>query len=210
MSESPRFVRRLCKTRRETLALVEGLTQQQIDFSSSPRKWSTGQVLDHLTRVDEVFHEDCDELLARWRKSPGRASLFRSLSDSGLKLPLVPDAFLPLFDIPAAMAGVFVPRQLRQTVLSSRAVPAQAPERIRPRKGRPVEDLRRELAEFVDYLEARVAENPEVDWQRLRYYNPLFGFTNLPGFASTVISHEKRHQEQIREVLGARGFPAAG
>jgi uncharacterized damage-inducible protein DinB len=210
MSDTPEAFDRFRDARRETLDLVWDLSQEQMDFAASPRKWSVGQVLDHLVRVDEVFREEYDELLRRWRKKGRAVGLFRTLSEAGFSLPLVPDAFLPLFDVPTAMAGVLIPRQLRQAVFSNRAVPAQAPRRIKPRKGRRADDLRRELAAFENYLEGFFADNPDVEWEKLRYYNPLCGFTNLPGVMTFIASHEGRHQGQIREVLESKGFPAPG
>ena len=209
MSPVPKSRARFRDTRRATLDLTRDLSQEQMDFSVRSGAWSVGEVLDHLARVDGLFREEYDELLRRWRKKRGPVSLYRSLSDVGLELPLVPNALRPLFEVPTAMAGIFVPRPVRQAVFANRAVPARAPTRIRPRRGRPGSDLRRELAEFDDYLEAFFADNPDVDWPRLRYYNPLCGFTNLPGVMSFLASHERRHQAQIREVLAASGFPAA-
>ena len=209
MGDRPEAFERFRDTRSETLDLARDLTQEQLDFPSGPRKWSVGQVLDHLVRVDEVFREEYDELLRRWKKKRRGVGLFRTLSDAGFSLPLVPDAFLPLFDLPAAMAGVFIPRQVRQAVFSNRAVPAQAPGRIKPREGRKADNLRGELSEFQEYLEEFFADNPDVEWEKLRYYNPLCGFTNLPGVMSFIASHEERHQGQIREILDSEGFPKA-
>lgn len=209
MSELPEFFVRFRSTRRRTLELAETLTQAQADFSPSSGRWSPGEILDHLVRTDEVFRDEYDELLERWRKRRGAVSLFRTLSDLDIDLPLVPDSLRVLFDVPSAMAGIFLPRPVRQAIFSSRVVPAKAPKRIEPRPGRPIEDLRRELADHLAYLEGYFAANPSVEWRRLRYYNPLCGFTNLPGMTSFVGSHEKRHQEQLREVLKDKGFPAA-
>jgi hypothetical protein len=63
------------------------------------------------------------------------------------------------------------------------------------------------MREFGNYLDRCCDEHPRVDWARLRYYNPLTGFTNIPGILSFICSHERRHQEQIRDVLAAKGFP---
>lgn len=208
MSPAPRSFARFRDIRSDTLKLARGLGQEQLDHAPSRRSWSVGEVLDHLVQVDRVFRGEYDELLARYKKKPGSVNLFRSLSDAGFSLPMVPDALLPFFDIPTAMAGVLIPRPLRQAVFSNRAVPARAPDRIRPEKGRPGEDLRTELGEFMEYLEAYFADNPEVEWNRLHYYNPLCGLTDLPGVMSFLASHEARHQKQIREIKRAKGFPA--
>lgn len=207
MSDTPRAFERFQETRRETLGLVEPLTQEQLDFSASPRQWSTGQVLDHLTLVDEFFRGEYEELLQRWRKTRRSVALFRTLSDSGFSLPLVPDVLLPLFDVPAAMAGVLFPRPVRQLIFASSAVPAKAPTPIRPRKGRGTDNLHQELEEFLGYLERYFATNSEVEWERLNYYNPVCGFTNLPGVMSFLNSHERRHQRQIHRILEAQSLP---
>lgn len=210
MSPRPKSLARFRDTRRATLDLARGLTQEQLDYSARSRSWSVGEVLDHLARVDELFREEYDELLRRWKKKRGPVSLYRSLADVGIELPLVPNALRPVFEVPTAMAGVFLPRPVRQRIFANRAVPAQAPARIQPRRGRRGEDLRRELSEFDQFLEAFFADNPDVDWPKLRYYNALCGFTNLPGVLSFLASHERRHQAQIREVLEGEGFPVAG
>lgn len=207
MSDRPAAYDEFHDGRAETLALVDSLTQEQLDFSTAPRKWSVGEVLDHLVRVDEVFRDEYDELLRRWKKRGRGVGLYRSLSDAGFSLPLVPDALLPLFDVPTAMAGILFPRPIRQAVFRNRAVPAQAPKRIEPRHGRPADDLVGDLAGFQEYLERFFADNPDVEWERLRYYNPLCGLTNLPGVMSFIASHEGRHRKQIREILEADGFP---
>ena len=209
MSGRPRSFSSFRDTRHRTLELARGLTQEQMDHSVRSGKWSVGEVLDHLVRVDELFRDEYDELLRRWKKRRGGVSLHRSLADVGLELPLVPNALRPLFDVPAALAGVFVPRPVRQAIFANRAVPTRAPARIAPRAGRPAADLVGELTGFEAYLERFFADNPGVDWPSLRYYNPLCGFTNLPGILSFVASHERRHQAQIRDILAAEGFPGA-
>ena len=207
MSDRPAAYDEFHDGREKTLRLVRDLTQEQLDFSTSPRKWSVGEVLDHLVRTDEVFRDEYDELLRRWKKRKRGVGLYRSLSEAGFSIPMVPDALLPLFDVPTAAVGILFPRPLRQAVFSNRSVPAQAPKRIEPRKGRPAAELVGELAGFQEYLERYFDANPDVEWDRLRYYNPLCGLTNLPGVMSFIASHEGRHRKQIREILEADGFP---
>ncbi len=210
MGKPPRSFSRFAETRAQTLELAAALSQEQMDFSPGRDKWSTGQVLDHLIQVDRVFRDEFEELLKRWeKKRGGAATLVRSLSDAGFSLPMVPKAFLPFFDVPAAMAGVLLPRSLRQAVFRNRAVPAKAPRRIEPTKGRPAGELIRDLRSFTDSLDGYFSDHPDVEWERLRYYNPLTGFTNVPGILSFIGSHERRHQDQIRDILAAKDCPAS-
>lgn len=192
-------------TRRRTLATVEGLSQEQLDFSPGRGKWSLSEVLDHLTRVDRIFRRDLDELVARRRKRR-RVFLMRGLKDFDVKVPGVPKSFLPLLDLPVAAFGAFVPRQLRQGVARSRLVPARSPEVIAPRKGRQGDDLRAELSGMLEFTHRLFADRA-IRFGELYYYNPLTGFTSALGILSFAASHETRHQEQMADVLAAAGFP---
>lgn len=205
---TPPSFTRFAKSRASTLGLVSRLSQLQMGFAPGKGSWSVGEVLDHLIQVDRVFRDEFDELLRRWhKKGGGSVTLIRSLSDAGFSMPLVPKALTPLLDVPAAVAGIFVPRPLREVVFRNRAVPAKAPSRIRPTAGRKARELRGELADFADYVDRCHAEHADVDWDRMRYYNPLTGFTNVPGILSFIRSHERRHQDQIRDILASEGFP---
>ena len=119
----------------------------------------------------------------------------------------MPRVLTPLFDLPLAFFGIVVPRPVRQAIARSRAVPARAPKIIEPKKGREADDLRRELADYVEFVDDLVARNPDVRYRELYYYNPLTAFTNFPGLLSFIASHESRHQEQIRDILESDGFP---
>ena len=68
MSDRPAAFDEFHDGRAKTLSLVRDLTQAQLDFSPSSRKWSVGEVLDHLVRVDEVFRDEYDELRAAFER----------------------------------------------------------------------------------------------------------------------------------------------
>ena len=195
------------EARSRTLAKVTDLSQAQMDFTPGRGRWSVGEVLDHLIQVDRVFGEEIHELQRRWTERRGTVRLIRSLSQSGVSLPLVPDELLPFFDLPAAMAGVFFPRPVREAVFRSRAVPAKAPRRIEPRRGRPAAELLADLNRFSDDLKHLERDHPDVEWDRLKYYNPLTGYTDVPGILSFIASHEKRHQGQLDDLLSEPRFP---
>ena len=74
---------------------------------------------------------------------------------------------------------------------------------LKPRAGRPADELRRELEGTLDYGETIHAENPSMRFEDLRYYNPILGFTNLPGILAFGASHERRHQEQMQDIIAA-------
>ena len=193
-------------TRRRTLELVAGLGQAQVDLAPAPGKWSLAEVLDHLTRTDRIFRQELEVLVERGR-SGGSAFLLRTLSDFDFRLPGVPRALTPFFDLPLAFFSIVLPRPVRQAIARSRAVPARSPKIIEPKKGRAADDLCGELAEYLEFVDDLVADNPGVRYKELYYYNPLTAFTDFPGLLSFTASHESRHQEQIEDILASDGFP---
>ncbi len=194
-------------TRNETLEIVGGLSQAELDAVPAAGGWSVGEVLDHLTRVDRLFRRGLDELYAR--KRDGRPPfVFRGLAESEVSIPLVPDSLLPLFDPPMAFLGVAVPRSVRQVVSRDRRVPTRAPAIIRPRAGRPADDLLAELREMPDYLRRLFDDNPDIRASELFYYDPLTGVATVPGILTFSASHESRHQEQLRELVAGADWQA--
>ena len=67
-------------TRFETLALLDGLDQQQLDYRPAAGKWSAGEIVDHLLKADAFYLRELEELLRRARA--GRLPfLFRSVAE---------------------------------------------------------------------------------------------------------------------------------
>lgn len=193
-------------TRRHTLELVAGLPQSRIDHRPAPGKWSLGQVLDHLLRIDDLFRDELAELVARGKAGEG-GLLYRGFDHFGVEVPFVPKAAYPLFEVPLAAAGLFLPTRLRSILTRPRWMPTKAPPLIKPKSGRPADQLRGELQGTLDFVERIHAENPDLRFADLRYYNPLLGFTNLPGILAFSASHEKRHQEQMQDIIA--GLPGS-
>ena len=162
--------------------------------------------MDHLVRTDRLFHQEIAELvaLARARKPTW---LLRGFGHYGVRLPFVPRAFQPFVELPFNVAGALLPTSVRSMITRPRWVPTKAPAVIRPRRGRPADELRAELAGMLTFVEHTYRDNPAVRFEDLRYYNPLLGLTNVPGMLAFSASHETRHQEQIRDLLAA--LPAA-
>ena len=52
-------------TRAHTLAITNGLSQEQLEFVPAPNRWSIGEVLDHMLRAERVNREQVAQLLAR-------------------------------------------------------------------------------------------------------------------------------------------------
>ncbi len=189
------------EVRRETLALVEGLDQEQSERQPDPETWSPGQVLDHLLKLDALIVREL-ELTIRQRRR-GLPFVYRGVADIDTTVPWVLRPVLPFVEIPFGVFNAVVPLQIRNAFTGNRSIPLQAPAVIAPRFGRPIDDLRAELGETFDRLEEQQKDEPDIDFERVYYYNPITGLNSVAGLYKFVSNHERRHQKQLREILDA-------
>lgn len=201
-SEVKRSLESLRGVREQTLELVRGLSQEQMDRRPFPGRWSVGEVLDHLARADEIYRGEVETLIERARAGD-RPVLRRGFSDVDIAVLFIPKSVLPLLDLPMGLMSSLMPKGLRDFVVRSRWLPARNPTQTAPRPGRPVEELRRELREGPEVFASLVAAGADVDLTALRHFHPLLGWNDLAGIFSFLESHELRHRGQIRELLAA-------
>ena len=190
-------------TRFDTLALIDGLDQEQIDYRPAAR-WSLSEVLDHLVKVDTIYLGELDRLVQR--KLDGKLPFLYRPIGKWVKVPFFLRPVTYFAEAPVAFANTFLPSMVRQKIVSDRRFATKAPKAIRPVSRRPAEELREDLHAYVDRLDA-LEHQDEVDLRQLYYYNPIVGLTQVTGALRFVARHEKRHQEQIRDILSDSGFP---
>ncbi len=195
--------------RARTRAVVDELTQEQLDFKPAPNKWSVGEAVHHLLLFDEFLQRDCQQLIDLARS--GRRPVVRhNFVDFNGTLPGVPRSLLPWFEIPVTLAGMFVPRCARELVIRSRLVPARHPTFSDPTFGRPAAQVREELRTSVEQLESLLRANADLDFNRLRVTHPFLGDNSVVDLLRLFAAHEQRHQEQIAELLAAQRNTTAG
>jgi uncharacterized damage-inducible protein DinB len=199
-------LQRFREVRERTLALVEGLSQEELDARAAPDRWSAGEVLDHLVRAEAVFRKEIRELIGR-RKAGRPAVLFRGLGELDLSVRPFPPGLLRLVQVPLTLASLLLPAAVRDFLIGSRLVPARHPSVTTPRRGRPAADLRAELAASLRETEALFEDNPGLDYHRMWYVHPLLGGNNVLDVLRIAAVHEGRHQGQIADVLRALGRP---
>jgi hypothetical protein len=199
----------LRQARRQTLEAVEGLSLRQLDWSPAPRRWSVGEVLDHLARVDATYRGEIAELVRRSRAGE-RAYLRRGFSDIDVSVFHLPKALLPLLDLPFTLASRLLPRAVGVWMATSRLVPIQHPESATPEPGRPGAALRAALERSLAGFESIFAAAPDLDYHQLVHQHPLFGVNDVTQLLEIATAHERRHQAQIRDLVAAPGFPAGG
>jgi uncharacterized protein (TIGR02246 family) len=190
---------RFRQVREETLRLVEGLTQEELDRSPASGRWSIGEVLDHLLRAEEFFRRDVGRLVELSRA--GRPGHIRhTFRDLDIGPPLVPRALLPSLDLPFTFATLVLPAPVLNLLTGFRLFPMRHPSVADPRPGRPIEALRQELEDAGRRTEELLGRFSSRDAVRMTVSHPLLGTRNIPELVRFVVAHERRHQGQIAEL----------
>ncbi|HVT60573.1 MAG TPA: DinB family protein [Thermoanaerobaculia bacterium] len=191
-----------------TLALVAGVPQAELDRArpscAGRRKWSPGEILDHLI-LSEGFYRGELEALIRLARSGRPAALTRSFSELDISVLFIPRAILSLFALPLTLATLLMPGPLQDFATRSRLIPAQNPTVTTPRRGRPADELRQELSASLAATRAVLAANEDLDFGRMVYQHPLLGRKNVAEMLRFLTLHEQRHHEQLTIALAAPG-----
>ncbi len=192
-------LQRLRETRQQTLEMVRGLSQDEIDFAP-PGGWSVGQILDHLRRADLTYSGEIRRLI-ELKRSGKRPTITVGLAEMEFRVPWVPRSLLPLADIPLAVFNYFLPESAREFFLRNPVVPAESPAVLKPEAGGTKDDLIDGLRDSLSATELLFLQNLDLEFGELRYYHPLFGYNNAYDILRLMTAHEERHQKQLKRIL---------
>jgi hypothetical protein len=195
--------------RAQTLAMVQGLSQAQMDYSPAPDTWSIGEVVDHLILSIDIIREDIAELIAL-AKAGKQPLLYRSAADFNITAFFIPKCMLPFLEVPFNFLNMFVPDSVREFFVRYRLIPARAADTATPRRGRSAAELHDGLRSSLEEMEALFAANPTLDYDKMIHQHPLLGTQNVPHLLYIMRLHEERHQTQISDLLTAPRVPMAG
>ena len=187
------------RVRDQTLRLVEGLSQEEFDWSPALDKWSIGEVLDHVLRAEQFFRRDL-ERLAEGSRSGRPMHIRHTFHDLDIGLPFVPRSLMPALDIPLTLATLFVPAAVLNILTASRLFAMRHPSVADPQHGRSAESIREDLwdacrqtFEFLQRLSPRDAASMTVS-------HPLLGTRTVPELIRFMLQHERRHQGQVADL----------
>ncbi len=195
--------------RARTLAMVEGLSPAQLDYSPTPDTWSIGEVVDHLILSVEIIRRDIAELI-ELTKASKQPLLYRSAAEFNITAFFIPKCMLPFLEVPFNFLNMFVPDSVREFFVRYRLIPAQAADIATPRQGRSAAELHNGLRSSLEELEALLAANPNLDYDKMIHQHPLLGTQNVPHLLYIMGLHEERHQAQISDLRTDPRFPMAG
>ncbi len=193
-------------TRSRTMAIADGLSQAQLDFSPAPGKWSVGEVLDHLVLAEKLNRDQIAELIEL--KKAGRKPLIRrTFADVNVSIAYIPKPVLPLLEVPFTLLNTFVPAGVREYMTLNRLIPAQNPDIATPRKGRLAAELHEDLTASLAETEGLFNANADLDYGEMIMQHPLMGTNDVPGLLRFMALHEQRHQSQINDITASPQFP---
>ena len=197
---------RLRAVRLHTLALMQDLSQEQLDYVPAPGAWSVGEAVDHLILSEQVLRGDIAILIER-TKAGQTPYLYRSFAEFNARPALIPQCALPFLEAPLNFLNMFTPAGIREYVVRNVPVPALAADVTQPRRGRTLAALRDELHSTLHKTEALFAANPSLDYGQMRHQHLLFGVQTVPQLLRTLWLHEQAHQDQLARMLASPQFP---
>lgn len=193
-------------TRVQTLAMVQELSQGQLDFAPAPGKWSVGEVLDHLVLGQRLYLSYIAEVIGM-KKAGLQPVVTLSFADVDVSVGYIPKSLLPALEVPFTMLNLFLPSGVRDFMTSHRLVPAQNPGITTPRRARPADELRDDLISSMKEMNTLLEMHSHLNYGEMVIQHPLLGKNDVPGLLRFVALHEQRHQSQIKNILGSPGFP---
>lgn len=190
-------------TRARTLELVDGLAQEDFDRRADPRRWSIGEVLDHLLRVERFIQRDLEWLLER--AGAGRPGHIRhSFRDLDIGLPLVPRSVMPLLDWPLSVATALIPSSVFDYLTRTRLFTLRHPAVAEPARGRAAADLRRELHESAGRTAGLMGRFSPEAAAEMTVSHPMLGNRSVANLIRFASQHEIRHQGQVADLIAGR------
>lgn len=171
------------KNSAEAKRLVAGLTEEQLNWTSSPDKWSIAQCLDHLTVSTRSFEQYLPAAITRGReKYPARSAIAYK---------------------PSRIGGWLIKQLLPE---STRRVPA--PKAFRPSQSTIKDSLENFLKQQDAFL-SFVKDANQIDYNKARLRSPvtpLMRYSLADAFVVTVV-HARRHLAQAWRMRETAGFP---
>jgi hypothetical protein len=198
----------LLAARQRTIELIDGLSQEDSErcpeesnkFLGEAGKWSIGEVLDHVLRVQLALGGEVEELL-RLDEQEEPTVLRRTYKDYDVAPGLIPRAAMPVleigFDLFNRVSKSVLPYSARQRLLRTRSIPIQNPTKWLPEEGRSITELREELQSAMSYLETLLKKETKKPLEELILSHTVFGTYSVPELLGVLEVHETWHHKDI-------------
>jgi hypothetical protein len=203
-----RLLAALTDTRRRTIAVVEPLSQRQLDFVPRPGRWSVGEIAHHITISEAIYRDEMARLIALARE--GKPSyLRRTFKDVNVAPRFVPRAVFSMMEFPMGIMSRFIPAAVRGFMTEHPIVPVRNPDIATPRHGVAARDLVDGLERGLADTRALIESNADLDLSKMVSEHPLTGACAIPDILHFMALHERRHYGQMEGVRTDSRFPPA-
>ena len=196
----------LTETRRVTIAVVDPLSQRQLDFKPGDTRWSVGEIAHHIVLSESMYRDEIARLVGLAREGR-RPYLKRTFTDVNVAPLFLPGPLLSMMEIPIGIMSRFVPTAVRSFMTEFPLVPTRNPDIATPQHGMPAAELRNTLVRSLDDTRGLIAANGDLDFTRMISEHPLTGATSVPDILRFLALHERRHQGQMERVRTDPRFP---
>jgi hypothetical protein len=175
----------LLSIRQDATGLMSGVSDAQFNWQPAPGRWSMAGCFDHLNKsAADMFLPVIDKAIAHARAN-------------GMK-----------------NNGPFAYPALERWAIKNNDAPAKmkfkAPNKFQPAPALPVEQVRADFLRLQDELLKRMHDADGLDLQRAKQVWPFWPLKfTLGGLMLMMMSHERRHIHQAREVRQNPGFPSS-
>ena len=175
----------LLSVKQDAVGLMSGLSDAQFNWSPAPGRWSMAGCFAHLNKTaGQVFIPKIDRAIAKAR-TQGLTS-----------------------------DGPFAYGALSRWMIHTNDAPAKmkfkAPKSMQPRPHLDLDQVRAEFVKWQEELDTRLRNADGLDLRRAKEVFPFWPFKwSLGTLMLMMISHERRHIYQAREVRQHPSFPSA-
>ena len=166
------------ESRKEFLAAIDGVTEEQWKWKPAPERWSVGETAEHIVLAEGLLFGNVQKAIASepnpaWEeKTKGKTEFIERVMAPRLGKATAPEPIVP--------SGKMTQAQVRETFLKQRA----------------------EIEKFAKATEVALKEHTA------EHPFPVFGTLNAYQWLIYVPLHTERHDKQIAEVKATAGYPA--
>jgi len=177
MEERTKVMNWLEESRKEFLAAIDGVTEEQWKWKPAPERWSVGETAEHIVLAEALLFGTVQKgrcLAAEsgvGREDQGQDGVYRTGDGAAAGEGVGSGAIVP--------SGKLTQAQVRETFLRQRA----------------------EIVKFAAGTEVELKQHTQ------EHPFPVFGTLNAYQWLIYVPLHTERHDKQIAEVKATAGYP---
>jgi hypothetical protein len=175
--ERGKVIKYLEESRKEFLASIDGVTEEQWKWKPAPERWSVGETAEHIVLAEALLFQNVQKAIASppnpdWEeKTKGKTEFIEKVMAPRLGKATAPEPIVP--------SGKMTQAQVRETFLKQR------------------EGIEKFARETQVELKEYTVEHPFAVFNTLNAYQWLI-YAPL---------HTERHDKQIAEVKATPGYP---